>query len=98
MYYSTYFSSKYMDFVSYYTCDKLVCTSGKGNRTTNKVITQGSPKHLSTKCLFHQHWFLVVPRRRTLVIYIQNIWFHQEYQNIINCFDNVLRYINKVKY
>ena len=44
MYHSKYFNSKYMEFVGYDTCDKLIQTSGEGIRITNKVSKQGITK------------------------------------------------------
>ena len=44
MYSSKYFNSNHMEFVGYGTCDKLIQTSGKGNRITNKMNKQGITK------------------------------------------------------
>ena len=44
MYSSKCFNYKYMDFVGYKTCDKLVFISGEGIINANKISRQGIPK------------------------------------------------------
>ena len=44
MYSSKYFNSRYMEFVGYYTCDKLIWKSGEGRRIKNIISKQVSPK------------------------------------------------------
>ena len=44
MYSSEYFNSKFMDFLGYDTCEKLICTSGVGSIITNKIRKQVIPK------------------------------------------------------
>ena len=41
---SKYFNSKYMAFVGYETCDKLIWESGEGRTITNKIRKQGISK------------------------------------------------------
>ena len=44
IYSSKYFNSKYMEFVDYDTCDKLIWTSGEVSIITNKMSKQGIAK------------------------------------------------------
>ena len=54
MYSSKYFNSNYVEFVSYDTCEKNLCTSGEGRRITNKIIIQGS--HPYFKHILQKTW------------------------------------------
>ena len=60
MYSSKGLNYNYMEFVGYETCDKLIWTSGKGIRITNKSTKKEFLKVTPTRYLFHQHWVFVV--------------------------------------
>ena len=98
MYPSKCFNSNYMDFLGYETCDKLICTSGKGCRSTKTIIKQGIPNininmtypsaKLGSGCSPHKDTFDVLSE-----ILVSQIF--QEYSSINE--GRVLRYMNKVK-
>ena len=47
MYSSKYFNSKYIEFVCYEICDKLIWTSGERIRIINKISKQGITKKIN---------------------------------------------------
>ena len=76
MYFSKYLNSKYMEFVGYDTCAKLIWISGEGNRNTNAIIKQGIPKINMNMTYPSLTLGFGVPHTRTLVISCKNIWSH----------------------
>ena len=70
------FISNYTAFVGYKTCDKLLCTSDKDCRNTNKISKQGIPKiNINMTSPSSILEFGYSPHKRTPVISCQKNWF-----------------------